>query len=137
MIMKVLILCICLSVCVTAMAGCAGNSEPKPSQTPEQAEHDLGQTEYSPEPMTEQEGETVMGITAAVINGKTYYNTGSESSIDGRCGVMDGYLTVSMEESGVVLRESENTSPYGYQITGENRVDVYMSNRWVEFMTEE
>ncbi len=78
-------------------------------------------------------------IRMVMVDGKLYYDTGSDSDITARCGVMDGQIT-STVESGVTPTENDQSNfgiDYGYQFVDENNIDVVIEGHWVRFKVSE
>ncbi len=72
------------------------------------------------------------------VDGNIYLDTGKESTITGRCGVMDGKITSSVE--GWEKPEDNNQSNFGadyeYQRVDENHIDVVINGKWITFVKE-
>lgn len=70
-----------------------------------------------------------------LIKGKLYQDTGKESDIKGRCGVMDGEITSTVEpfEKPTQDNQSNFGSKYGYQFVDERSVDIFMNEKWLRF----
>ena len=78
-------------------------------------------------------------VRMVMIEGKLYYDTGSDSDITARCGVMDGQIT-STVQSGEIPSENNQSNfgtEYGFQFVDENNVDVLINGHWVRFKVEE
>ena len=74
-----------------------------------------------------------------MIDGKLYYNTGEESAVDGRCGVMDGEIasSVGAEQTPMENDQSNFGTGYGYQRMSEDTVELLMDDRWIVFESVE
>lgn len=72
------------------------------------------------------------------VNGKLYYDTGKESPIFARCGMMDGKITSNISENQIPSMDNQANfeGNYGYQYRGESIVDVFIDNSWKVFKTE-
>lgn len=70
-----------------------------------------------------------------MIKGKLYQDTGKESDIKARCGVMDGEVTSTVEpfEKPTQDNQSNFGSEYGYQFVDERSVDILMNEKWLRF----
>lgn len=78
-------------------------------------------------------------VRMVMIEGKLYYDTGSDSDITARCGVMDGQIT-STVQSGEIPSENNQSNfgtEYGFQFVDENNVDVLINGHWVRFKVAE
>ena len=78
-----------------------------------------------------------------MVNGKLYKATGEESDIKGRCGVMDGEITSSVDGTQIPTQEDQSNfgTGYGYQYVTENSIDVFMPDgdgelKWMRFTAE-
>ena len=69
------------------------------------------------------------------IKGKLYQDTGRESDIQARCGVMDGEITSSVKPNMKPTRDNQSNfgSGYGYQLVNDRSVDIFMNEKWVRF----
>lgn len=78
-------------------------------------------------------------VRMVMIEGKLYYDTGSDSDITARCGVMDGQIT-STVQSGEIPSENNQSNfgtEYGFQFVDDNNVDVLINGHWVRFKVAE
>lgn len=70
-----------------------------------------------------------------MINGELYFDTNRESDINGRCGVMDGEISSTVD--GFEIPTQDNQSNFGngyeYQFIDENNIDIYMNEKWIRF----
>lgn len=69
------------------------------------------------------------------INGQLYLDTGKESDINARCGVMDGEIISSVEPFQKPTQDNQSNfgSDYGYQFVDERSIDIYMNEKWIRF----
>lgn len=69
------------------------------------------------------------------IEGRLYLDTGKESDIEARCGVMDGKITSTVEpfEKPTQDNQSNFGSGYEYQFVNDNSIDIYMNEKWIRF----
>ena len=78
-------------------------------------------------------------IPMVMVDGNLYRSVGEVSNIDGRCGVMDGEITSTVDGTEVPSENGQSNfgAGYGYQIVDEKHIDVYMpfgnSEEWVRF----
>lgn len=77
-------------------------------------------------------------IPLVKIKGKLYLDTGKESDIGARCGVMDGEINSTVEpfEKPAQDNQSNFGTGYGYQFTDDNGIDIYMNGKWIRFEKE-
>lgn len=81
------------------------------------------------------ESETGGLVSLIRVNGELYYDTGRESTMSGRCGVMDGEIdsTVAVGEIPVEEHQSNFGVGYGFQYAPEDRIEVYIEEQWRVF----
>ena len=75
-----------------------------------------------------------------MVNGTLYLDTGHESKIEARCGVMDGEITSRVDGSKqpTVDKHSNFGTGYGYQYGAtEETIELFMNGKWWIFATEE
>ena len=78
-------------------------------------------------------------IPMVMVDGNLYRSVGEVSDINGRCGVMDGEITSTVDGTEVPSENGQSNfgAGYGYQIVDEKHIDVYMpfgnSEEWVRF----
>lgn len=78
-------------------------------------------------------------IPMVMVNGELYMDTGHESSVEARCGVMDGTIDseVGANEKPTKDNQSNFGTGYGYQYgSHEGLIEVYMNDKWWVFATE-
>ena len=86
------------------------------------------------------ETETWDLIPMVMVNGTLYLDTGHESKIEARCGVMDGEITsqVDRNKQPSVDDQSNFGTGYGYQYGAtEGTIELFMNGKWWIFATEE
>ncbi len=95
--------------------------------------------EKSGAPDGQEESALIENIGLIMIDGKLYYNTGEESAVDGRCGVMDGEIasSVGAEQTPMENDQSNFGTGYGYQRMSEDTVELLMDDRWIVFESVE
>ena len=73
-----------------------------------------------------------------MVDGNLYLDTGKESSIRARCGVMDGEVTSTVDASEVPTKNNQSNFgvDFGYQFVSNNCIDVYMNEKWIRFEKE-
>ncbi|WFA09300.1 DUF3221 domain-containing protein [Tissierella sp. Yu-01] len=77
-------------------------------------------------------------IPMIMINGVLYYDTGNESDIEARCGVMDGEITSTVDSTETPTEDNQSNfgEGYGYQYVDGNSIDVYMNEKWIRFVKD-
>ena len=73
------------------------------------------------------------------VNGALYLDTGEESDIGARCGMMDGEITSTVDGSEIPTQDDQSNfgTGFGYQYVDENSIDIYMNNKWIRFVKED
>ncbi len=74
-------------------------------------------------------------VLLMMVDGQLYQGAGRESDRDGRCGMMDGQITDSVERNLIPSRDGQSNfgAPYGYQYGDNGELEVNMEGRWMVF----
>ena len=74
-------------------------------------------------------------IPMVMVEGKLYYDTGKESTLDGRCGVMDGEITSTVDSSEIPTKDNQSnfSSANGYQYGTDGTIEVLIDGKWIVF----
>lgn len=75
-----------------------------------------------------------------MVNGELYLDTGKESTVMARCGMMDGEITSQVDgsEEPTIDDQSNFGTGYGYQYGAiEGTIEINMNGKWWIFATEE
>lgn len=77
-------------------------------------------------------------IPMVMVDGEIYLDTGRESEITARCGVMDGEITSFVDGSERPSKDSQSNfgSGHGYQRLDENHIDICINGKWMTFVKE-
>lgn len=75
---------------------------------------------------------------SVMVDGKLYCDTGEESKLQGRCGVMDGEISSSVDRFALPEENNQSNfgSGYGYQYVAENTIEVYRNEKWCVFQCD-
>ena len=95
---------------------------------------------YSIRVVKEEEQEQWDLIPMVMVDGKLYLDTGMESSVEARCGVMDGEITSSVDGTKKPTQDGESNfgTGYGYQYgPQEGTIEIFMNEKWWVFATED
>lgn len=79
-------------------------------------------------------------IPMVMVDGKLYLDTGMESSVEARCGVMDGEITSSVDGTKKPTQDGESNfgTGYGYQYgPQEGTIEIFIDEKWWVFATED
>ena len=74
------------------------------------------------------------------VKDKLYYDTGRESTVEGRCGNMDGQITSTVDGSEIPTENDQSNfgSGFGYQYGSEaNTIEIFMNDKWIVFECRE
>lgn len=73
-----------------------------------------------------------------MVDGKLYVDTGENSTVKARCGVMDGGIDSSVEADEKPTKDNQSNFGvgYGFQYMGEDTIEVYMDEQWRVFRAE-
>ncbi len=76
---------------------------------------------------------------AVMIDGRIYYSTGEKSTITGRCGNMDGYISSTTQKGSLPTKDDESNfgTDFGYQKIKTNEIEVFMNGDFIVFKGEE
>lgn len=94
---------------------------------------------YSVCVVTEQE-EKWARIPMVMVDGKLYLDTGMESSVEARCGVMDGKIASSVAGTEKPTKDGESNFGTGYEYQygpQEGTIEIFMNEKWRVFATED
>lgn len=71
------------------------------------------------------------------VDGKLYYDTGEYSTIDSRCGVMDGAISSHIDSKFIPLEDNQSNfeGDYSYQYGLYGTIDVVIDHKWITFKT--
>lgn len=74
-------------------------------------------------------------IPMVMVKNEVYYDTGKESGIGARCGVMDGEITSMVDRTEIPAENGQSNfgTGYGYQFMAENQIEILMNNKWFVF----
>lgn len=75
-------------------------------------------------------------IPMVMADGAMYYDTGRESTVTGRCGVMDGEISSAVERTEVPSENNQSNfgAGYGYQWgSAEGTLEVCIDGKWMVF----
>lgn len=96
-------------------------------------------SQSAPEPEEPVEPELSDRIPMVMVNGALYYDTGEESTLDGRCGTYDGEITSTVEGTEIPSEDGQSNfgTGYPYQYTGEGQIDLLIDGKWMIFAQRE
>lgn len=76
---------------------------------------------------------------AVMVDGRIYYSTGEKSTITGRCGNMDGYISSTVQKGTMPTKDDESNfgTDFGYQKFKTNEIEVKINGDFIVFKGEE
>ena len=79
--------------------------------------------------------EQTVKARAVFVRDRLYISTETESTIEGRCGNMDGEIISSVPEDEMPSKNGESNfgTGYSYQVTGVNTIDVFIGDKIIVF----
>ena len=109
--------------------------ETQPNDNEKEATSEIEMTE------TEQSSTEIPGdrIPMVMVDGLLYYDTGKESTIEARCGMMDGEITSTVDASEIPTKDNQSNFGvgFGYQYGINNSIDIQMEDgTWFVFQRE-
>ena len=74
-------------------------------------------------------------IPMVMVDGKLYYDTGKESALDGRCGMMDGEITSTVDGSEIPVMDNQSNfgTGFGYQYGPDDTLEILINGTWTVF----
>ena len=117
--MKKRLFLLCIALSLLCLTGCG--------QEPQRAACPAGSAAVSQE--------TTQVEQLLQVNGILYYNTETESTIEGRCGTLDGKITSSVAENEIPTEDDQSNFGIGagYQYTGEDTIEISLNGHWWVF----
>ncbi len=142
--MKKKLISIIIGTTILCMCACGNrevvnsetNEEPVTIQEEEADKPVAMQENKSEEPATENQEEQ---FRLVMVDGILYYDTGKESTLEGRCGMMDGEITSSVDASEIPNEDNQSNfgSGFGYQYGFQNSIDIQMEDgKWIVFQRQ-
>lgn len=78
-------------------------------------------------------------IPMVKVDGKIYLDTGKESTVKSRCGVMDGKITSTVDEKSKPTKDNQSNFGTGYDYQygpEEGTVEICIDNKWLVYKAE-
>lgn len=133
---RMLLLTLTLALTLGLLAGCGatpapgrgGRENPVTQSTQEPEAPASSQAQGEPEPADLP--------PLVMVDGILYQDTGRESTLTGRCGVLDGEITSEVDSREVPSDNNQSNfgTGFGYQIGPEpGTIEVYLNEKWMVF----
>lgn len=74
-------------------------------------------------------------IPMVMIDGKMYYDTGKESNLITKCGVMDGEIVSTVDRTQIPTKDNQSNFGAGYQYkySSDHTIEINMNDKWCVF----
>ena len=127
-----LLLILALGLTLGLLTGCG--------QSGASASHSVPAVQSAPEepsPADTQDPATPADLPPLVmVDGQLYQDTGRESTLTGRCGVLDGEITSAVSSQKVPRKDDQSNfgTGFGYQLGAEpDTIEIYLNETWMVF----
>ena len=127
-----LLLTLALGLILGLLTGCGQMSSP--------ASHSAPAIQSAPEESSPAETQDRVAPAdlppLVMVDGQLYQDTGRESTLTGRCGVLDGEITSAVPSQEVPFEDNQSNfgTGFGYQIGPEpDTIEVYLNETWMVF----
>lgn len=131
--------------CLIGAAGCGANAleEPAVEAAPIEGakEEAISGKEDVLEKETDMEEDFSLGdrIPMVMIDDTLYLDTGEESTLTVRCGMMDGEITSAVDASEIPSENGQSNfgSGYGWQYGEGDTIEILIDEKWMVFEAQE
>lgn len=127
-----LLLTLALGLTLGLLTGCGQSGSP--------ASHSAPASQSAPEESSPAETQDPVAPAdlppLVMVDGQLYQDTGRESTLTGRCGVLDGEITSSVDAQEVPSEDGQSNfgTGFGYQLGAEpDTIEVYLNETWMVF----
>ena len=120
-------------ICLTGFTACGAKTEEEP--TAQSAPVEGMEEEDIPEDAAVSEDR----IPMVMVDGTLYLDTGKESDLTARCGMMDGEITSAVDASEIPSENGQSNfgSGYGWQYGEGDTIEIHMDGKWMVFRAQE
>lgn len=129
---RLLLLTLALGLTLGLLTGCGQSVSP--------ASHSVPAVQSAPEESSPAETQDQVAPAdlppLVMVDGQLYQDTGRESTLIGRCGVLDGEITSTVPSQEVPFEDDQSNfgTGFGYQIGAEpDTIEVYLNETWMVF----
>ena len=127
-----LLLTLALGLTLGLLTGCGQSGSP--------ASHSAPASQSAPEEPSPAETQDPVAPAdlppLVMVDGQLYQDTGRESTLTGRCGVLDGEITSAVSSQEVPCEDGQSNfgTGFGYQIGPEPyTIEIYLNETWMVF----
>ena len=132
---NVLLISLVLAWTLALLTGCGQSVSPASHPAP--ASQSVLEKPEESSPAEAQDPATPADLPSLVmVDGQLYQDTGRESTLTGRCGVLDGEITSAVSNQEVPSEDGQSNfgTGFGYQIGPEpGTIEVYLNEKWMVF----
>lgn len=126
-------------VWLVGAAGCGANSQDEPVVGTAPVKGAEEEAALGEEDVPEEE--QIMGdrIPMVMIDDTLYLDTGRESTLTARCGMMDGEITSAVEPSEEPSENGQSNfgDGYGWQYGEGDTIEILINDKWIVFKAQE
>lgn len=133
---RMLLFSLALALTLGLLAGCGASPVPADGS----GENPVTQSTQEPEAPASSRAECEPAPAdlppLLMVDGQLYQDTGRESTLTGRCGVLDGEITSAVGSQEVPSNNDQSNfgTGFGYQIGPEpGTIEVYCNEKWMVF----
>lgn len=133
---RMLLFSLALALTLGLLAGCGASPVPGGGGSENPVTQSTQEPEAPASSQAQGEPEPADLPPLVMVDGILYQDTGRESTLTGRCGVLDGEIssTVSSQEVPSENSQSNFGTGFGYQIGPEpGTIEVYCNGKWMVF----
>ncbi len=147
---KKLTVIIITGICLMCLAGCGAEAEEKQVSETASIERIEGEDFLEEGNVREEEAvqeeaaseeEIISGdrIPMVMADDTLYIDTGKESTVTARCGMMDGEITSTVDAAEIPSENGQSNfgSGYGWQYGESGTIEVYMNEKWWVFKAQD
>lgn len=126
-------------VWLVGAAGCGANAQDEPVAETAPVKGAEEEAALGEEDVPEEE--QIMGdrIPMVMIDDTLYLDTGRESTLTARCGMMDGEITSAVEPSEEPSENGQSNfgDGYGWQYGEGDTIEILINDKWMVFKAQE
>lgn len=133
---RMLLFSLALALTLGLSAGCGASPAPGGGGSENPVTQSTQEPEAPASSQAQGEPEPADLPPLVMVDGQLYQDTGRESTLTGRCGVLDGEISsaVSSQEVPSENGQSNFGTGFGYQIGPEpGTIEVYCNGKWMVF----
>lgn len=133
---RMLLLTLTLALTLGLLAGCGASPSPAGTLGKNPVTQSTQEPEAPASSQVQGEPEPADLPPLVMVDGILYQDTGRESTLTGRCGVLDGEITSAVDSQEVPSDNNQSNfgTGFGYQIGPEpGTIEVYLNEKWMVF----